>query len=259
MTSSSSKLENMKPFLFKAGIPLTLSVAAFIYARIAARRGVPKDPTSETRANSMEADSQFECDESFYSLSSCCPSAEYDLVEEILGLKGRIEDLQKRESELEMRFMRYSELKEQESVLTKLMNMMLLEMAQIELLDREISLMEDETRRLEKFFADYSRLLEQLEYWKSKSGLLERKVKNLSRRKRLQSNHIRERDLKIRAGEAELLKTREALETRTNDVEKLEDAIGELRMVLDQMQEEKNELLNKLESEEQSASSFSKV
>lgn len=284
MESSIPKSEIMKPLIFKAGIPLTLSVAAFVYAKIVARRSVPKDPMLETpQANSVETDSQFGSEKSFHSLSSTCStSVEYeeslvmdtnstnsmeslgirdepDLKEELLGLKSRLEDLRNREQELEMQFNRYNDLKEQESVLMQLRSMLLLEMAHIEFLDRETSLMEDESRRLEKLLVESLRLLKHLQHWKSQNGLLQRKVKKLLRIKRVQSSLIREKDMKIRAREAEILRTNEALETRTNLVHKLEDEVRELRMVLDQLHEEKNELLKKLEFEETSTLSFSKV
>lgn len=284
MESSISKAEIIKPLIFKAGIPLTLSVAAFVYAKIVARRSFPKDPRLEkTGQNSLDTNSQFGSEKSFHSLNSMCfPSVERneplvmdtnftnsmerlgvwdkpDLEEEILGLKCRFEDLRNREQELEMRFIRYHDLKEQESALMQLRNMLLLEMAHIEFLDREISLMEDESRRFEKLLAESLRLLEQLEYWKSESGLLQRKVEKLLRMKKVQSNLIREKDMKIRAREGELSRTQKALESRTNLVNKLEDEVRELRMVLDQLHEEKNELLKKLELEETSTSSFSKV
>ncbi|PON56140.1 CHUP1-like protein [Parasponia andersonii] len=284
MESSISKAEIMKPLIFKAGIPLTLSVAAFLYARMVARRSVPKDSMLEnTRENSMETDSQFGSEKSFHSLSSTgFPSVEYrepllmdtnsknsvenlgirdkpDFGEEILGLKS-LEDLRNRERELELLFIRYNDLKEQESVLMQLRNMLSLEMAHIEFLDREVSLMEDESRRFEKLLVESLRLLEQLEYWKSQSGLLRRKVKKLLRIKKVQSSLIREKDMKIRAREGELLRTQKALETRTDLVNKLEDEVKELRMVLDQLHEEKVELLKKLElAEETSTSSFFKI
>ncbi|POO01845.1 CHUP1-like protein [Trema orientale] len=285
MESSISKAEIMKPLIFKAGIPLTLSVAAFLYARIMARRIVPKGSALENaQENSMEADSQFGSEKSFRSLSSTgFPSVEYrepllmdtnstnpienleildkpELGEEILGLKSRLEDLRNRERELELLFIRYNDLKEQESVLMQLRNMLSLELAHIEFLDREVSLMEDESRRFEKLLVESFRLLEQHEYWKSQSGLLQRKVKKLMRIKKVQSSLIREKDMKIRAREGELLRTQEALETRTNLVNKLEDEVKELRMVLDQLHEEKNELSKKLElADETSTSSFFKI
>ncbi|KAL5545981.1 hypothetical protein UlMin_005668 [Ulmus minor] len=270
MESSNSRAEIMKPVLIKVGIPLALSVAAFVCARIVARRSVPQESISENHVDSLETNSQHGSENSFCSLdSSCMPSMEHEerliedrkpeLENELLGMRSRIEELQKRELDLEMSFIRYQDLKEQESVLLQLRNMLLLERAQTEFLDREISYMEEESKRLEKLVVEYLRVLEQLQYWKSESGLLQRKVKKLLRRMKVQSSIIREKDLKIEAREEEILRTHEALETRTYVVKKLEDEVGELKMSLDHQQEEKNELLKKLELAEKSASSISKI
>ena len=115
-----------------------------------------------------------------------------------------------------------------------------------------------ENRRVENLVMEYFRALEQLQCWKSETGLLQRKVKKLSRRIKVQSSLIRERDLKIHAKEAELLRTREMLET-TDVVKNLETEVSELRSVLDCLRDEKNELSNNLDLEQKSTSSFSKV
>ena len=65
--------------------------------------------------------------------------------------------------------------------------------------------------------------------------------------------------MKIEDTEAEILRNCDELETRSNFIRKLEEEVRELHKIMDQMQEEKNELLNKLELAENSASSISKV
>lgn len=277
MESSKSKAEIMKPVILKAGIPLALSAAGYICAKLMARRSVPpKEPLFE---NQPEIDSQLGDDqESFHSFGSSTStlSIEYEKPmamdtnfansierfeseEELLRLRSRIEDLQKREWELETQFLRYCDLKEQESLLMQLKNMLLLEMSQAELLDREITSMEAEKNRLETLVLEYLRVLEQVEFWKSKNGFLHRKVKKLLRRIKVQSNRIREQGLKIEAREAEVLRTHDVLETRTNIIKELEDEVQELKMKFDHQQEEKNELLKMLEFAEKSKPSISKV
>lgn len=284
MESSTSKVEIMKPVILKAGIPLALSVAGFVCARIVARRIVAKDSLLETQMSTSEIDSQLgDEEESFHSFcSSSLPSMEYEkpmimdinfmnsmerlenryepnLEEEIFGLRSRLEGLQKRERELEMRFIRFCDSKEQESLLMQLKNMLLLEMSYVELLDREISSMEAEKKRLETLVVEYLRVLEQLEFWKSENVFLHRKVKKLLRKVRAQSSLIREQDLKIEAKEKQVLGTQDELEKSSNIIKKLEDEVSELRMKLDQQQEEENELLKKLELAEKSPPTISKV
>lgn len=133
MESSTSKVEVIiKSMLLKAGIPLALYVAGFICAKLMAKRSLnPKESLSE-------ADDQVLRDgDSFYSFSSTCVLSmedhepiimdanvmnlaesleigynKHELEEEISLLRIRLDDLQNRESELEMQFIRYCDLKE---------------------------------------------------------------------------------------------------------------------------------------------------
>lgn len=281
MESSTSRAEIMKPMILKAGIPLALSVAGFVCARLIARRSVnPRDPLFENRP---EVDSQLRDEQSLHSFgsSTSVPSIECEkpmdhtnftnsmesfeigdesnVKEELLRLRTRIEELQKREWELETQFLRFCDLKEKESMLIQLRNMLLLEMSQVELLDWEISSVEAEKNRLETLVVEYLRILEQMEVWKSKNGFLHRKVKKLLRKIRVQSRHIREQGSKIEAREAEILRAHDALETRTDIIKELEEEVCELKVKLDHQQEEKNELLKKLKLAEKSHPSISKV
>ncbi|CAB4317676.1 unnamed protein product [Prunus armeniaca] len=110
-------------------------------------------------------------------------------------------------------------------------------MAHVEFFNREVSSVEAESQRLEKL----------------------KKVKKLLRKARRQSRIMQKQDLKLEAWEAEVFRIYGALETRTKVIKKLEDEVGELRVVLDQVQDEKNVLLEKLELAEISASSISKI
>lgn len=288
MESTSSKTQVMKPLFLKAGIPLVLSVAGFVYARIIARRKIIAKPTSlETKVSSPELNDsheEFIRDEgSFHSLNSTPLPIKDDeehmikssnllssvessdihvkvsVEEEVLSLRSRIEENQKRELDLELRFLRYHVMKEKESVLMELRNIMLLETARVEFLDREISSMEAEKQRFENLLVEYLRVLEELEFAKRKNGLLQRKAKKISRRTIEQSRIIKEKNLKIEATEAEIFTCRNVLETRNNVIKKMEDEVRELQAIVNQLQEEKSEFLIKLNSSENSASSISKV
>ncbi|XP_021289659.1 protein CHUP1, chloroplastic [Herrania umbratica] len=282
MESSSSKAEVIKPVLLKAGIPLALSVAGFIYARIIAKRRIhPEASSFETQVSPVETDSQeeFRGEGSLNSTSSTSREDEEKLVasthftnlirsaeiqeitayeEEILGLRMRVEELQKREWELERQFLRFCDLKEQESVLMELKNMLLLETFYVEFLDREISSMEAENKRVKNIVTEYLRVVEQLGHWKTQNGLLQRKAKRLLRKTKGQAKIIREKDLKIEAKDAEVKRNGEIQEGRSNDIKKLEDEVRELKSLTEQLQEQKNELSRKLDLAENSHSSISK-
>ncbi|XVE96544.1 hypothetical protein REPUB_Repub02eG0231700 [Reevesia pubescens] len=283
MESSSSKAEVIRPVLLKAGIPLALSVAGFIYARIIAKRSInPEASSIETPVSPLETDShdEFGGEVSLNSTSSTCVEDEEKIVtsthlmnlirsseiqdrtayeEEILGLRTRVEELQKREWELERQFLRFCDLKEQESVLVELKNMLLLGTFYAEFLDKEISSIEAENKRVQNIVMEYLRVVEQLEHWKSQNGLLQRKVKRLLRKTKSKDKIIKEKDLKIEAKDKEIKRNGEVLQERSNVIKKLEDEVRELKSVADELQEQKNDLSKNLELVENSHSSLSKT
>ncbi|GMI71174.1 hypothetical protein HRI_000786700 [Hibiscus trionum] len=274
MESSSSKAEVIKAVLLKAGIPLALSVAGFIYARLIAKRRI------NLEASSMEVDSQeFRGEDRLDSTSSTtgdegetiCTSADFMSMtksseirnriayeEEIAGLRTRVEQLQKREWELERKFLRFCDLKEQESVLMELKNM-LLETLYAEFMGREVSSMEAENKRIENIVMEHLRVVGQVEHWKSKNGLLERKVKKLLRKTKAQDKLLREKDSKIVAKDAEIRRNGEELQRRSNGIKKLEDEVKELKSLTDQLRDQRNELSKKLELAKESLSAISKT
>ncbi|CAN6716195.1 unnamed protein product [Malus baccata var. baccata] len=273
MESSTSKADIIiKPVLKAAVIPLALSVAGFICAKIMANRSVNlKGSSTETddQVSYLKANPpKFRDEDVFHNFSSACMLStecleiqdnKHVLEEEISCLRLRLDELQKRESELEMQFIRYCNLKEQESVLMELSNMLLLEVARVEFLEREASSMEAESQGLEKLVGECLRALEQMEYWKSENGLLQRKVKKLLRKARRQYRVIREQDSKLEAREAEALGIHDAQETKAKVIKKLEYETGELRAVLERVQDEKKGLLARLALAEKSAASISKT
>lgn len=277
MDGSASKAQAIiKPVLLKAGIPLAVSVAGFICARMMARKD---DKVSSLKTDSYE---KFIDEESCHSLNSTSSSFDEDekiitsthfmkskgasefqymlqYEQEILNPRFQIEELQKRELETKMQFVRYHDLKEQESLLMELRNMFLLEKSYVELLEREVSSVESESKRLENLVVRYLDVLDQLQSWKSESGLLKRKVKKLVRKTKVLSDIIREQNLKIGSADAELLRNCYVMEEKSNAIQKLENELKELRSVVDQLQEQNSELLNKLQEADQSASSVTKV
>ncbi|XP_041024979.1 protein CHUP1, chloroplastic [Juglans microcarpa x Juglans regia] len=284
---TSSRAEVMQPALLKVGVSLAIvSVAGFFYAKIMTRKvTVVKDCSLETPVTSLKTISYdgFEDEDSFHTFpSTCMPLMEdegstiwdcsslantlQDLEtgdgaksEEIQVLRSKIGDIEKREWELENQFIRYRDLKEQESMLMELKNMLLLELARVEFLDRGISSLETDTIILKNLVEHYVGVLELLEDWKSENGLLQRKVKKLLRRTRKQSRVIGEQNIRIEAGETAILASCDALETRNDIIKKLEDKVKELHTIMDQMQQEKNELLRKIDLAETSASSISTI
>ncbi|KAK7345450.1 hypothetical protein VNO77_16054 [Canavalia gladiata] len=273
MESVALKAQILKPVVLKAGVPLAVSLAGLIYAWIIAKKSLSSKISSlsenepdSPQTNCHQGTSKHE--ESFDNLSSMEDEElstpmnssvlsgslvihdnnnNLYLDQEITSLRSQIEGLQMKELALRLQFDLYCEMKEQESLLEEIKNMLSLESARAEFLDREISTIEAETVRLENYVVQYLRVIEELEYWKSENGVLQRKVQNLLRKSKAKSRLIKEQALKIKEKEAENLRNCDALQTRAGIINKLGDEIRELQRVMDQLQDEKNELLKKLE------------
>lgn len=269
MESSTLKVENLKPVILKAGVPLAVSLAGLIYAWIMSKKSFSSkvssfseiEPYSDTPEESFHnnlsslEDEEEEPATPTYSISSVLSRSLviHDnnnnnpcLEKEITILRSQIEGLQMRELALNLQFHHYCEMKEQESMLVEIKNMLSLETARVEFLDREISLIETETMRMENFTVQYLRILEQLVYMRSENKVLQKKVQKLLRKSKAQSLLIKEQTLKIKEGE-EVQRSHDALQKRDSVINELKGEIKELQRVLVQFQEEKNELVKKLD------------
>ncbi|KAL8516789.1 hypothetical protein ACS0TY_015156 [Phlomoides rotata] len=213
MENSRSKMESMKPVLFKAGIPLALSVAGFIIARIATRK-----PRLSTAASQ-----QSQIDEEF---DSC------EVEEEMFGLKRRIEAMQ---WELEKQFLDYQDLKDQEMQLMEHLNKMVLETNRVEFLGREISLMEAANKRFEDLAVDYLNLFRFLEVSKSENGKLHARIKKLLRKNKKLSGILRKQSKQIQCKEAEISGAKMELELKGECIRLMEDEINEKNALLDEL------------------------
>lgn len=244
MESSRTKLEIFKPVFLKAGIPLAVSVAGFIFARIQTRKiPVSEASLSETQSN----------EERFCSLDSTVslPCLEENKIdEEMVSLRNRIQDLQERELKIEKHFLRYHNMKERELELMEFRNNLVLEMARIEFLGREISSIEEENKRFDEMVAEYLQVLEELEISRCENGLLRRKAKKFVKRAKEGDGVIWKQSLQI---EAEISRNHKELERKASTIKGLEGDIMELQTGVGKLQEEKNELVNKLEMAEKSA------
>lgn len=229
MDGSTSKLQAMKPLLVKAGIPLAISVAGFICARILS--------VKTQHSNAIESSEELREDET--QMESVSENVEYE--QEISELRGQVEELRNKEMEIRTEFARYHGLKEQEFVLKELKNMLLLETAYVEVLNREISSIETENKMLNALAVEYLKMLEQLQLCKSENGLLARKVKKLLKKTKQQTLIIRDKSLKLGAREAELVRSNETIERQSNAIKELEDEVRNLQAVIEQKSDNKLE------------------
>ncbi|XP_028789987.1 protein CHUP1, chloroplastic-like [Neltuma alba] len=265
MDNTSSKTELLTPLVLKAGVPLAvLSVAGLVYAWIIAKKSLSTPSLNRPDVSSPETnDSQqgVKPDENSHGLpskeehNSASHENNPSLEQEISRLRSQIEDLQKRESDLRLQFDRYCDVKERESLLTQVINLLSVETARVELLEKEISFMEAENRKLECFLVQYVRITQQLDGCKSQNRLLHGRLKKLQRKSKAQSRLTNRQALKIKASETEILENRNALRTSTDVIDQIKNEVRELHSVLEQLQNEKNELLKNLDEAEKSYAS----
>lgn len=237
MANTSSKTGNFEPMFFKVGIPLAISAAGGICGIMMAKGSFPSSlnffkPKSKLMENENFQPSSITSEEE----KTSQPNAE----EVILSLKTRVEDLESKELDIERQFIWYQNLKEREALLVELRNTLVLDMAHINFLEREILLMGEENRRFENLVTEYLGVSEQLEGQKTENKLLEREVRKLKKRLKEQSKMIREKNLKIEDSKSQLWRNNEEMETKKKMIERLGNEVKELKMQMDHQLEEEN-------------------
>ncbi|XP_004497573.1 protein CHUP1, chloroplastic [Cicer arietinum] len=278
MDNTTLKAENLKPIFLKAGVPLAVSLAGLIYAWIMTKKSLSKVSSfSEIESHTPEFNSHegTKHEENFNNFSSMEEEENYDdvtsidnsvlseslminenhpcLEQEITCLRSKIEGMQIRELALTLQFEKYCEMKDQETLLMEIKNMLSMEMSRVEFFNKEISFLETETMRLENFVIQYLRIVEKFEYWKSENKVLHKKVQKLGKKSKAQSQLIKEKNLMIKEGEEEILRNHDELQKRASVILKLENEIREMKRVFDHFYDEKNELVKKLETAEENA------
>ncbi|WZY81888.1 hypothetical protein YC2023_028272 [Brassica napus] len=156
--------------------------------------------------------------------------------QEILSLNLRLEELQKKEHEMELRFARYCFLKDKEVRLVERKSMLVLERSQLDFFHREVSAMEEELKRGQDLVIVYSKLVGEIQELRSKNRLLEGEAKKL--RIRVKQLH-RVVNQKSRKSVKKLLKCIHELGKKNNFVKELEGQVKGLKANLDLLQEEK--------------------
>ncbi|CAE6033267.1 unnamed protein product [Arabidopsis arenosa] len=206
----------MKPVILRVCVAIVLSATGLILARFVSRNE-DNEITSSTRNPE----------------SSSSPSRRNDEEEEresmdhqkqeILGLKSRFEELQRKEYEMELHFERFCNLKDQEVMLMEHKNMLSLEKSQLDFFRKEVLAMEEEHKRGQDLVIVYLKLVGEIQDLSSENRLLEGKAKKLRRRS----------------------KQFDELETKNYIVKELEGEVEDMKAYVDVLQEEKEELFMK--------------
>ncbi|KAI3725240.1 hypothetical protein L1987_65021 [Smallanthus sonchifolius] len=236
MESTRSR-ELTKSILIMAGIPLAFSVACSLFARITEKKiSSLCDQIQETKIDSM-------CDD------------ESRLKVKILTLRCKIVELQDLEREIEVRFLQFIELKDQEYALMGVQNSLRIEKERAEFLEREVSSMEEENKKFDEMVIAYLKALEELESSRLDNRVLRRREKKLLKKTKESLRLIVKQNLKIEAQEAHVLSTQGELRRKEITIEGFEHEVEVMRAEINRLQNEKNDVLNKLKITENAVAS----
>ncbi|CAN4121459.1 unnamed protein product [Withania somnifera] len=283
MENNNTKVEMMKPVFLKAGIPIAITLAGYIIAKITTRK-ISNFQISPIQKNPLD-DEVDDYDDDHSSTNTLCrdSSETFDLYQENHHGVSRNEGGHHQNLEISCievddhdndhcstnsgearnfingvqedimaKFQQYTHLKEKEIALMGMQNKLLLEINKVELFSKEITLMEAENRRFQNMVIEYLRIMELVDLSKSENSLLHKRVKKLLKKIKESSRVIKEQNFQLEAKEKEISRHQEGLEMKDHVIKKMELEFQQLKM-------EKAELLSKLELAETSNQSKNEV
>ncbi|KAH0852177.1 hypothetical protein HID58_090918 [Brassica napus] len=228
----------MKPVILKVGVALVLSATGLILARFVSRKE-DNEVTSSAR-NQESTSSSSGRNDGEQEEETEIPGDHQQ--QEILGLRSRLEELQRKEYEMELRFERYCNMKEQEVMLMEHKTMLSLEKAQLDFYRRELSAMEEEHKRGQDLVIVFLKLVGEIQELRSENWFLEKQAKKLRRGGKHLYRLVNEKNRRSIAVEKELLKCIDELEMKNSVVKELEGEVKNLKARIDVLQEEKKEV-----------------
>lgn len=215
----------IKSILIMAGIPLAFSVTCSLISRIGNRKNGE------------------DCKDITHDVSD-------HLKEQMFALRHKVEELQELEREIEFKFFRFIDLKDQEYALLEVQNSLVMEKVRADFLEREVSSIEVENKKFDEMVIEYLKALEELESSRLENGLLKRRVQKLLKKTRESSRLIRKMNLKIEAREIDIMRSKVELKRKDNEIGGFEREVEEMRTMISQLRNEKNELFENLETSE---------
>ncbi|KAD7477930.1 hypothetical protein R6Q59_026476 [Mikania micrantha] len=236
--------ELIKSVIIMAGIPLVFSVACSIYAKITERKiSSLQDRIQETKTENMSSDDE----DNSRNVNQ--------LKEQMFTLRCKIEELQGLENEIELRFLRFIELKDQEHALMEVQNSLRIEKERAEFFRKEVASMEEENKKFDEMRIEYLKALEELESSRLKNNVLRKREKKLLKKLKESLGLIVKHNLKIESQEAHMLSKEVGLKRKDIVIKGLEHEVEEMRVVIDRLHEQKNEVSSKLETIENEVAS----
>lgn len=235
----------MKPVILKVGLALVISATGLILAMFVSRK---EDNEVTSSASNPETSSSPPSRRNDGEEEEERESLDYQ-KREMLSLKSRFEELQRKEFEMELRFERYCNLKDQQVVLMEHKSMLSLEKSQLDFFRREVSAMEEEQKRGQDLLMVYLKIVGEIQGLRSENRLLEGKAKKVRRRGKQLYQVLNEKNRRIVGMEQEFLRCFDELETKNNVVKELEGEVKDLRARVDVLQEEKEQVSSNSKSE----------
>ncbi|KAK1421067.1 hypothetical protein QVD17_23150 [Tagetes erecta] len=215
--------------LIMAGIPLAFSVACSLLSTIKEKK---QHQIQQTEIDSMRND---------------VDDDQVLLKDQILTLRCKTEELQNLERDIEVRFLRYIELKDQEYALMEVQNGLRMEKERAEFSQREVASMEEEKRKFDEMVVEYLKALKEVECSRVENNVLRRREKKLLRKMKQSLRLIVKQKLKIEAQEADMSSRQVELERKEIVIGGFEREVDEMRTVIDRLENEKNEVMKTLE------------
>lgn len=236
MADGTGRSEAYGQLLIKAGVSLTVAALAALFC--------------VRKSSSVEV-----LDKGDHSVDST--DKEIDITDEarnkvILGLVDRINELQVKKEEVEGRFERYQSMKEREMMVFEIKHLLQLEMVRGEYLEKEVSSIESEVRRMQDLEIYGMDLFQQVENLKLENCRLKKKEKKYYRKCKEGVRVNGAQKLKIRELEGMIKRSCDEVEKGTYVVNKMAEEISEFQGVVDELRREKMELSDKLELAEAS-------
>lgn len=176
-------------------------------------------------------------------------TAEREVYEqEITHLRNTVRMLTERERSLEFQLLEYYGLKEQETAVMELQNQLKINNMEAQLFCMKIESLEAGNRRLEAESSDYTKVVSELKYARSKIRVLRKKLKSEAEQTREQILLLQKRVAEFKDQELKSMTANVDKESGVQNVKLLRHEIEELTKSNFALQLENSELNHRLES-----------
>ncbi|CAH8363294.1 unnamed protein product [Eruca vesicaria subsp. sativa] len=234
----------MKPVILRVGVALVISGTGLILARFMSRKEHNEVTSSASNQESTSSSIRRNDGEEEEEEEEETEILGHDQQQEILGLRSRLEELQRKEYEMELRFERYCNMKDQELMLMEHKSMLSLEKTQLDFLRRELFSMEEEHKRGQDLVIVFLKLVGEIHELRSENWFLEEQAKRLRRGVKQLYRVVNEKNRRSIAVEKELLKCIDELEMKNSVVKELEGEVKDLKARVDVLSMKSSEMVS---------------